>query len=213
MRSLLLVRALALIAFGLLGSQLTVCGAEEAVFSGPQPGEKLAAFEIAGVYDDLAGKTFDPVAEADGKPTLLVFVHSLTRPGIALTRGLTGYANSLGEDHVDAAIVWLNDDRAEAEAYLTRAKRSLNLPVTVGISVDGEEGPGVYGLNRNVELTVLVAKQGVVTANFALVQPSVSEAATIATELAKQADKPPPTQDALEKFAYPGQGRAPGRRR
>ena len=43
----------------------------------------------------------------------------------------------------------------------------------MGISADGLEGPGSYGLNRNVALTVLVGKDNKVTGNFALVQPSV----------------------------------------
>src|SRR5262249_34983259 len=43
----------------------------------------------------------------------------------------------------------------------------------VGISLQGIEGPGAYGLNRNVTLTILVAKNNIVTANFALVQPSL----------------------------------------
>jgi hypothetical protein len=46
--------------------------------------------------------------------------------------------------------------------------------VPIGISLDGQEGPGAYGLNRKMTLTVLVAKDNRVTANFALVQPSIA---------------------------------------
>ncbi len=74
----------------------------------------------------------------------------------------------------------------------------------MGVSVDGGEGPGAYGLNRNVELTILIAKENKVTANFALVQPSVTEAAKIAAELAKLVGQPAPDQEQLEKLAYPG---------
>ena len=55
---------------------------------------------------------------------------------------------------------------------VARARDSLRWRVPVGVSVDGLEGPGSYGLNRNVTLTVLVGKAGRVRANFALVQPS-----------------------------------------
>ncbi|MCH7688790.1 MAG: hypothetical protein IH899_19265, partial [Planctomycetes bacterium] len=41
------------------------------------------------------------------------------------------------------------------------------------VSVDGGEGPGAYGLNRKVTLTIVVAVDNKVTANFALVQPNV----------------------------------------
>ena len=177
---------------------------DDPVFSGPQVGEPLAPLEVVGVYDRMSGQKWDLLVEADGKPALIVFVHSVTRPGMALTRALTDYANSLQEQGVYVAVVWLHEDRAKAEEFLTRARQSLNLQVPVGISVDGIEGPGTYGLNRNVELTILVVKENMVTANFALVQPSVTEAAKIAGELAKLAGTPPPTSEQLEKMAYPG---------
>lgn len=177
---------------------------DDPVFSGPQPGEKLPPFQLLGVYDDHAGKPFDPIAQADGNPTLLVFVHKLTRPGLGLARGLTHYAKSLNEPKSYAAIVWLDDDKPKAEEYLNRARKSLNIEVPLGISVDGGEGPGAYGLNRNVELTILVAKDNQVVANFALVQPSMSDGVKIAGEFAKTLDKQPPTAEELQKIAFPG---------
>ena len=44
------------------------------------------------------------------------------------------------------------------------------------ISLDGIEGPGNYGLNRKVTLTLLVAKGTKVVANFAIVQPNETDA-------------------------------------
>ncbi len=182
----------------------TSCFADEPVFSGPQPGETLVPFHVVLVGGEQAGTKIDPVELADGKPTLLVFVHKLTRPGVALTRGLTSYAAR--QTGAAAGIVWLDDDQAKAEEYLTRAKGSLSFNASVGISVDGGEGPGAYGLNRNVELTVLVANENRVTANFALVQPSVTEGPKIAGELAKLLDRAAPTAAEFEKLAYPGGG-------
>ncbi len=188
----------------LLTLSTSMAAAEDPVFSGPQVGETLAPLKMIGVYDQSAGKEIDPVSVADGKPTLMVFVHKLTRPGFALTRAITNYAESQSKHGAIAGIVWLDDDRAKAEEYLVRARKSLNLKVPVGISVDGGEGPGAYGLNRNVELTILVAKDNKVTANFALIQPSVTEAARIAGELAKLIEQPPPDQKQMEQLAYPG---------
>ena len=184
-------------------SQETVT--EKTVFSGPQPGEKLVGLNLVGVYDDQAGKEFDPVADASGGPTLLVFVHKITRPGLGLVRGVTSYADTLKDSDVNSAVAWLSADKADAEAFLNRARKSLNLKVPVGISPDGEEGPGSYGLNRNVELTVLVAKENKVVANFALIQPSMTDGVKIAGELAKVIGKKPPSSDELIKIAYPGQ--------
>lgn len=176
--------------------------AEDPVFSGPQVGETLVPFQVIVVGGRKAGTQIDPIDQAAGAPTLLVFVHKLTRPGMALARGLTAYAAD--QEGVATGIVWLDDDKAAAEAYLNRASKSLNFVAPVGISVDGGEGPGAYGLNRNVELTILVAKENEVTANFALVQPSVTEGPNIAGELAKLIDKPAPSAEQFGKYAYPG---------
>ncbi|MEM9587568.1 MAG: hypothetical protein AAGA03_09825, partial [Planctomycetota bacterium] len=41
----------------------------------------------------------------------------------------------------------------------------------LAVSPDGREGPGSYGLNRNVALTMLFAKDGQVIHNLSMVQP------------------------------------------
>ncbi|MEM8667004.1 MAG: hypothetical protein AAGG48_05780 [Planctomycetota bacterium] len=185
----------------LFASSAIIRADDDPVFSGPQVGEKLVPFKVIAVGGPQTGAEVDPIARGEGKPMLLVFVHKLTRPGIALAKGLTGYATSL--EGAATGIVWLDDDKAKAEAYLTRARNSLNFVAPIGVSVDGGEGPGAYGLNRNVELTILVAKENKVTANFALVQPSVTEASKIAAELAKLLDKPAPTAEQLAKYISP----------
>ena len=43
--------------------------------------------------------------------------------------------------------------------------------VSLSVSQDGREGPGSYGLNRNVAQTVIIAKDGKVLHNFAFTQP------------------------------------------
>ncbi len=196
------------------GLSLTrVPAADDPVFSGPQPGEKLPGFKVVGVYDALEGKELNFVEQAKGKPTLLIFVHSVTRPGAALTRALASYAASREKDGLHAYVVWLHKDRTEAANFLKRARTSLGVKIPVGISLDGQEGPGTYGLNRKVELTILMAKDNKVTANFALIQPSVTEAARIAEAIVKQVGGKAPTQKELEALAYPGRGRSPERER
>ena len=184
----------------LLTSSIAAYG-DDPVFSGPQVGEKLVPFKVIAVGGADNGKEIDPIERAEGKPTMLVFVHKLTRPGISLARGLTAYA--VDQKGVATGIIWLDDDKAAAEAYLNRAMKSLNFKAPLGISVDGGEGPGAYGLNRNVELTILVANKNSITANFALVQPSVTEGVKIASELAKLIEKPAPTSEQLAKYVNP----------
>jgi hypothetical protein len=151
----------------------TLGHAQEKIFSGPQPGEKVASFKARGVFATEAGKEIDLIKTANGKPLLLVFVHEANRPSIALTRTLMNYAVTRGKD-LTSATIWLTDDMADAETQLKRMQHALAKDSLIAISPDGKEGPGAYGLNRNVTLTILVAKENKVTANFALVQPSIA---------------------------------------
>lgn len=190
---------------------LAACGRaeDEKVFSGPQVGEKLVSFKTVGVYDDLAGKEIDPIKQANGKPIALVFVHKLTRPSAAVMRAIAAYGGSLQEKGVSTYLVWLTADKTDTLAYLKRARRSLNFKVPVVISTDGAEGPGAYGLNRKMTLTVLVGNKNKVTANYALVQPSLQgDAVDIAVAIAKTVDAKAPNQQKLTAMAFPN--RKPG---
>lgn len=147
--------------------------AEEKLFSGPQVGEKLKPFKVKGVFDDAAGKDLDFVTKADGKPILLLFVHEANRPSIGMARVLMNYAVTRAKDGLHSGTVWLAEDATEAEAKLKQMRHALSKDSPIGISPDGKEGPGAYGLNRNVTLTIILAKDNKVTGNFALVQPSI----------------------------------------
>lgn len=145
---------------------------KEELFSGPQVGEKLPAFKVKGVLGS-EGKELDFVTQAAGKPIVLIFVHDVNRPSIGMARVLTSYTTSRAKDGLETGVVFLNDDATAAEDNIKRMKHALTPEAPTGISPDGKEGPGSYGLNRKVTLTILVGKQGKVTANFALVQPSL----------------------------------------
>lgn len=145
---------------------------DDPVYSGPQVGEALPGFKVRGVFEKDAGQELDFVAQADGKPLVLIFVHNVNRQSIGMVRVLSGYTHSRLKD-LATGIVWLQDDVTEAENTLKRIQHALTPGAPTGISVDGREGPGAYGLNRNVMLTILVGKDGVVKANYALVQPSL----------------------------------------
>ena len=148
--------------------------ADDGIFSGPQVGEKLPEFKVRGVFDQDAGIEMDIVAKSNGKPIVLIFVHDLNRQSISMTRTLSQYTHSRAKDGLVTGIVWLDDDVTEAENTLKRIRHALAKDVAIGISVDGREGPGSYGLNRNVMLTILIGKEGKVSGNFALVQPSLA---------------------------------------
>jgi hypothetical protein len=164
---------LKLVVFAAFIGLATALSAQDSIFSGPQVGEKLGRFTVRGVFDENAGKEFDFVQQAGGKPIVLIFVHDVTRPSMAMTRILSAYTAGRAKDGMATGVVWLADDVTEAETALKRMRHALAQDAPIGISVDGREGPGSYGLNRNVALTILVGKNDKVTANYALVQPSL----------------------------------------
>ena len=167
--------------------------ADDPVFSGPQPGEKLTPFKVLGHSGPHAGKEVELLARSKGEPTLLVFVHEVTRPAFQLLRPVDAYAARLAKDGFAAHVVWLTADRTKTEEFLNRAKKSLGLRSPVAIALDGIEGPGNYGLNRKATLTVLVAKDDKVVANFALVQPNETDAPKVLAAMAKLVGQKPPT--------------------
>jgi len=147
--------------------------ADDPVFSGPQAGEKLPPFEFKGVFGDLAGKKIDLIKRAEKKSVALIFVHARTRPAFGLTNLVMRFAAARSKAGLEAGVVFLTDDATSTESWLRVVEKHFPKGATYGLSLDGLEGPGAYGLNRNVTLTVLVGKEGKVTANFALVQPSI----------------------------------------
>lgn len=206
-------RILSFIVLGCLS--FSAVSGDEPVFSGPQPGEKLSPFKIRGVFGDWAGKEFDLVSQADGKPLALIFVHEVSRPGLGLTRLLMNYAAKRSKDGLISGVVFLDDDATAAENLLKRASHALPTQVPIGISVDGREGPGSFGLNRNVALTILIAKDTRVRANFALIQPSIqADAERIAKQIVEVlGGGPAPTLAELgvgraERQARPGAAKA-----
>ena len=145
---------------------------ENPVFSGPQPGEKLPPLEIRNVLAEEVTDV-DLLKKADGKPVLVIFFHKRTRPAFGLTNALMRLAKTRVKAGLTSAVVMLTDDPTETGNWVKRIRHLLPKDSLYGISMDGLEGPGAYGLNREVEMTVLVASEGKVTANFAIVQPSL----------------------------------------
>jgi hypothetical protein len=69
---------------------------------------------------------------------------------------------------------------------LTRARQALPTKTHVTIAPQGIEGPGAYGLNRKVTLTILFGDEQKVISNTALIEPSVqADALKIITHIAK----------------------------
>ncbi|HVE42071.1 MAG TPA: hypothetical protein VNM14_19405 [Planctomycetota bacterium] len=166
-------------------------GVQDPKFSGPQKGEKAPGFKV---FDVGTRQELDVLADGKGAPTLLVFIHDLSRPGAALLRALDEHGQIKQARGLRTQFVSLSEDRDGAERHLPVVVKALNLRSPLGISLDGKEGPGAYGLNREVMLTILVVREQKVAANFAIVSPNETDAPRIKTELDEvlKAVAPPP---------------------
>jgi hypothetical protein len=193
------VRRAALLAGAWLLSLSAAVG-EDKVFSGPQPGEPTTPFKVLDLAEGAGGKERDPIAENRGAPTALVFVHGLERSLVPLLRVIDEYGAER-KDLIRTEVVFLASDRLAGEERARAASRSLRLKSRLGLSLDGAEGPGNYGLNKECLLTIVAAKDDRATASFALVQPGFADAPRVLEALAAACGdaSPPAAEDLLAK--------------
>ena len=143
------------------------------LFSGPQPGEKLPSLKAKGINGETKDKTYDVIAKADGQ-LLVLFLQDESGLGL---RGLVGISRLLAqiaeksEQKMHLNVVFLGDTPDTLAKQASKIVPHIPSDVLLGISPDGREGPGSYGLNRSVAQTVLIAKDGKVLYNFAFTQP------------------------------------------
>ncbi|QDT10075.1 hypothetical protein [Planctomycetes bacterium K23_9] len=147
--------------------------AERPIFSGPQIGEPLPAFSAESVSGKNRGEMVDFIKEVSDGPMMIVFFHERTRPAFGLTNAIAKFANTRKDPAIKSAVVFLTEDPTEMRKWTKNVAKHFSPNTTYAFSPDGKEGPGKYGLNRNVQLTVLVGDQGKVTGNFAIVQPQL----------------------------------------
>ncbi len=175
------------------------CGtaaAEDKLFSGPQPGEKIAPFKVVQVSGPQTAKDVEIAGAATTGPMLLVFAHTINEPALGQMMELEWYVSK--QEGLSGHYILLTDDRSKTEET---AKRWWQTPffseAPMSISVDGLEGPGSYGLNRNVDMTVLLVNENKVVANLALLGANSVQSSKILAEVAKVMGTPVPSIDKI----------------
>ncbi|HMP80292.1 MAG TPA: hypothetical protein PKD54_12635, partial [Pirellulaceae bacterium] len=189
--------ALALI---VVGTDMACGQDDDPVFSGPQIGEAMPAFDVKPLFRDADQTTTSlALGEKEGLHVAL-FVTEVTRPGFAVIRTISNYAGALG-DRVHVQVVFLTSDIVAKQQWAQGARQILPKSAAYYVSPDGAEGPGTLGLNRHVELTVLLIRESKVVANFALVQPGDAVDSPIIIEAIAQAlGMTPPDAHAIAAF-------------
>ncbi len=177
--------------------------AAEPVFSGPQPGEATTAFKSVDIIGAEAGRERDVITLNEGAATVLVFVHGVERSMLPLMRAVDDYGERF-KDRLKTEFVFLAAERVEGMERYGRALNSIKLKGRTTLSVDGAEGPGNYGLNKECLMTIVAAKDNKAQANFALVQPGIADAERVIGAIAKMiGDEKPPTAAEIAAAAGP----------
>jgi len=163
------------------------------VFSGPQPGEKIKPFKVLSVKGDET-KELEIVKKTPAEQTTLIcFVHKMSNDDrILFGLGLVDFYAKRHKD-LSSHFVLVTDDRAKMMPMLKGwARGSLFANSLVSVSMDGAAGPGSYGLNRNVAMTVVVAKGDKVVSNLVINAPNNRDLQKIMAAVAKASGKPEP---------------------
>lgn len=163
-------------------------------YSGPQVGEKLVPFQVIELVErDRVRKTqfIDPKRKG---ATFVMFFHDESRPALGLATTLEWYARK--HKQLDSHYVFLTDDLTKTEQQL-KSRWEFFAGSPLSISIDGIEGPGQYGLNRNVMVTVLIAKDNAVVNNFVLTDQIDSDPQAILAAVAEAIGERAPALDRL----------------
>jgi hypothetical protein len=159
------ITALALLA------AVQVARADEELKSGPQPGDRIGAFDVvkcAGAADDGVG-VGDKLCyrcRYGTKPMVMVFTRK-SGDGLApLVKELDSAVASHSDKQLKAFVNIVGENREAAEAAAKQfgeKNKFANVPIVV--PEESENGPDNYGINPKAEVTIIVATGGKVTAS------------------------------------------------
>jgi hypothetical protein len=164
---------------------LAAAGAQEIPFSGPQRGEPLPPFPVLAVNGAEAGQEVDFLSRFGDAPVLLLFLHQLDRNVESLLLPVERFAQERAAAGLRTLYVALVPDKVEGERRMRLAIAEMRVFSQVAVSIEGVEGPGAYGLNRQVAVTVLFARNRKVLMNTVLIQPGMTDSIPVLTEVAR----------------------------
>jgi hypothetical protein len=158
------------------------------VISGPTVGSKLPELKVAAVTGEFADQAVDYVAKREKKATVYVFVPASKwgRPTGRLIKKLDQEVTAADSDAVLVA-VWLTDDVAKSKEYLPKAQQSIKFEHTALTVFDGAAtGPNDWTIDPEADTTIVVARDGQVSATFGFVSPNETVAKDVLEALKKK---------------------------
>ncbi len=178
-------------AFGMILTVASAVTAGEAVKSGPQTGDKLGAFYVT----KCAGAETDGVAEGKNlcyrcrngaKPQVVIFTRSTDANVIELVKQLDKAITENKDSKLTAFVNVLGDEKeglSKAAKKLAKATKATNVPFVV--PNEFENGPDDYGISPKAAVTIILASELGVKANFAVSDVSDLDTAAVIADLKK----------------------------
>ncbi|EMI22770.1 putative secreted protein [Rhodopirellula maiorica SM1] len=144
------------------------------VKSGLQPGEKVGPFYVtkcAGAEDDGVdeGKNLCYRCRNGSKPQVMVFTRSSDAKVAELVKKLDEAVKSNEESKLRVFVNVLNEDKDDASDIAKKFVSTTsvkNIPFVV--PNENANGPDNYGINPKADVTIVMANEGNVKANYAV---------------------------------------------
>ncbi|MCA9127293.1 MAG: hypothetical protein KDB22_09405 [Planctomycetales bacterium] len=146
----------------------------EELKSGLKQGEAIGAFDVV----KCAGEEADEVAIGEklcyrcrngARPQVMVFTRSSDKKVVKLVSELDAHVKKYEENQLRAFVSMLGDSRdAASDAVKKLAKTTKTEKIPYVVPAEFENGPDNYGLNPKAEVTVIIANESKVVANFAV---------------------------------------------
>jgi len=142
--------------------------------SGLKEGARLGAFDVV----KCAGEEADSVAigkklcyrcRNGSRPQVIVFTRSTDKSVTKLVAELDKHVKKFEDEQLRAFVNVVGESKPAAEKMvkaLAKSTKTENIPYVV--PVEFENGPENYALNPKAELTIIVANESKVVANFAV---------------------------------------------
>jgi len=179
------------VAFLLAASSLIAAEAEKKTESGLQAGKPIGAFNVtklAGAEDDgvEVGKNLCYRCKNGGRPQVIIFTRSSDEAVVKLVQMLDKAIPKNDEKQLRAFVNYLGKDKSSATKdakKLAETTKAKNVPFV--LPNEFENGPEDYGINPKAEVTVILAEDGSVKANYAVASAKELKVDAVMAGLAK----------------------------